>query len=253
MISKFTLICIFGLLIVQNAYGFEMDFLPGVNTLTFVKGLYTIGNKPVPQLQCIDLNDSVCSKYQIQQTTCRNIGRVKGNMIGWECTAVFPKDIRFDKLNVQCERYPDLNDNDYIIRGSCALRYSLRDTSVGIGLIIFAVIAGVFVLVAIIACCIRCNRTHYHDHAPVSVVTGPACGTSVYTVPIAPAVVPVPTYYPSHHHDVHVGFSGTSYRNDGFSNTHVDTGYSGTTYRDGGTFDSGFTGVDTGYSGTDFR
>lgn len=169
-------------------------------------------------MQCKNLRDSVCSKFEISVATCENIGLVKGSdNVGWKCSAQFPENIKFDALNVQCERYPGESRGMYVIRGSCALRYSLLDTNgPNVGLIIFGVIAGIIILVLLVTCCIKCNSaTVYHDHAPVSVVsTTPNCG--VYTVPVAPAIVPVP-YYSNHHHHSGSHFSGLLFQTFHFS------------------------------------
>lgn len=110
--------------------------------------------------------------------------------------------------------------------------------------------------------CVKCCQgevnggTVYTTHSP-TVVTRPA----IYSTPVvAPAVI-APTYYPSPAYTTtNIGYSGTSYRNDAYDNTHVSTGFASTSFRTDDNYSSGYTGggdysgnTETGYSGTSFR
>ena len=123
---------------------------------------------------------------------------------------------------------------------------------------IFGVIFVILFFSCIVFMCMKCCQgevggTVYTTHSP-TVVTRPA----IYTTPtvVAPAVV-APTYYPPPYTTTNIGYTGTSYRNDAYENTHVSTGYAGTSFRNDDNYSSGYTGgggdTDTGYAGTSFR
>lgn len=202
------------------------------------------------------------------QVDCHNLGYIRGS-IKWKCQAVLEKDISFDNLDVQCERAYDGPFSDSVIVDSCGLAYSLRRISYS-GQII-GWIVGVAVILLFFTCvvymCVKCcegevGGTVYTTHSPTVISPRP----TVYSTPvIAPAVV-APAYYPSPAYTTtNIGFSGTSYRNDAYDNTHVSSGLASTTFRNdyssgytGGNYSTGYTGgndsnIDVGFAGTSFR
>lgn len=54
---------------------------------------------------------------------CKNEGW-DGTSVNWRCEANLQRGRRLENTQVRCEAYPD-GDKEYILKGSCALSYSL--------------------------------------------------------------------------------------------------------------------------------
>ncbi|GAA5943394.1 uncharacterized protein JCM15063_002934 [Sporobolomyces koalae] len=78
-------------------------------------------NHPVPQLTCIG---TLCYQYEPETIQCQAVGQDGGGGLEWKCQAELPNGIKFGQVEVGCEGW-DGPDDEYILRGSCALTYSL--------------------------------------------------------------------------------------------------------------------------------
>jgi len=102
----------------QLCYGFERVKLKDVEAITFYRGRYTTGRKPIPMLTCTGL-----CKNSPEIVQCQNVGW-DGIDAQWKCNANLDKNVKFSKISVNCEGYDHPHDS-YIIAGSCGLEYEL--------------------------------------------------------------------------------------------------------------------------------
>ncbi|XP_072050912.1 store-operated calcium entry-associated regulatory factor-like [Amphiura filiformis] len=104
--------------------------LSGVNTLTLYNGKMTTGRRssPVKQLQCVG-GSAGCSAFTPQVVQCYNRGS-DGYDAQWECKSDMDNAYRFGSIEVTCEGY-DHPDDEYVLKGSCGLEYTLDLTKEG--------------------------------------------------------------------------------------------------------------------------
>ncbi|XP_033103550.1 store-operated calcium entry-associated regulatory factor-like [Anneissia japonica] len=104
--------------------------LQDVSVLTLKDGYMTTGRRssPVKQLQCIG-GTAGCSAFRPQVVQCYNRGS-DGYDVQWECKSDMDNAYRFGKIEVICEGY-DHPDDEYILRGSCGLEYTIDLTKEG--------------------------------------------------------------------------------------------------------------------------
>jgi len=103
--------------------------LRDVTAITLHNGKMTTGRRaaPMPQLICIG-GSAGCSPDIIPDVVqCKQVGW-DGYDATWECTADLDVKYRFGEIAVLCEGY-DFPEDEYILRGSCALEYKLEKTS----------------------------------------------------------------------------------------------------------------------------
>ncbi|PWN50677.1 DUF1183-domain-containing protein [Violaceomyces palustris] len=89
-----------------------------IKALTFYQGKQTAYRRtsPLAQLTCLG---KPCSRYQPDVVQCVSVGDDQ-----WKCTADLPPSIRMGRVEVSCEGW-DHADDDYILKDSCALEYTL--------------------------------------------------------------------------------------------------------------------------------
>ena len=78
--------------------------------------------KPVPQMECFG---ELCKEWQVEAAWCVNQG-FHENKFHWLCVAKFDHEFEFKDYVVECEGYGIGTEYESIVRGSCALRYSLE-------------------------------------------------------------------------------------------------------------------------------
>lgn len=104
--------------------------LNSVPNLVFKRGEFTASggrNKPLPQLNC--LSGSACNtEFEPSTVLCTNIGKdyATGDP-AWKCTSEVVEGLRLGKTDVVCEGFRT-RDDPWILRGSCALDYTLEGT-----------------------------------------------------------------------------------------------------------------------------
>lgn len=82
---------------------------------------------PPIQLNCVG-NRALCSdRYKPTTVQCSNSGS-DGQDTQWRCEAEMDADVAFDKVEVSCEGYY-APDDEYVLKGSCGLDYSLKYTN----------------------------------------------------------------------------------------------------------------------------
>ncbi|XP_062243792.1 store-operated calcium entry-associated regulatory factor [Platichthys flesus] len=104
--------------------------LRDVQVLTLYKDRYTRAqrSKPIPQLQCVG-GSAGCQAFVPEVVQCQNKGW-DGVDVQWECKTDMEHAYRFGRIEVSCEGYNHPAD-DYILKGSCGLEYSLELTEEG--------------------------------------------------------------------------------------------------------------------------
>ncbi|XP_022643900.1 store-operated calcium entry-associated regulatory factor-like isoform X1 [Varroa destructor] len=92
-----------------------------INVLTFKAGRLAVRMRTMPpaQLTCL----SGCIGELPSSVQCKNEGW-DGTSVNWRCEANLQRGRRLENTQVRCEAYPD-GDKEYILKGSCALSYSL--------------------------------------------------------------------------------------------------------------------------------
>ncbi|XP_034044320.1 store-operated calcium entry-associated regulatory factor [Thalassophryne amazonica] len=104
--------------------------LRDVQVLTLYKDRYTTArrSRPVLQLQCVG-GSAGCHSFVPQVVQCQNKGW-DGVDVQWECKTDMDSAYRFGPIEVTCEGYNHPHD-DYILKGSCGLEYTLELTEEG--------------------------------------------------------------------------------------------------------------------------
>ena len=106
--------------------------LESIKALTFQKDKDTTHRRvsALPQLSCI--GGSGCQYFQPESVRCVNSGSsYDASSIEWTCTASLPPEVKLGSTDVVCEGY-DNPDDDYVLKGSCALEYRLLLTDIGV-------------------------------------------------------------------------------------------------------------------------
>ncbi|OTF79830.1 DUF1183 domain containing protein, partial [Euroglyphus maynei] len=103
--------------------------LKDIQTLTLYSDRWTKSRRtsPIQQLTCV--GGGQCNRINIQSAQCYNRGS-DGQSIQWECKADMPSRYKFGQLEMSCEGY-DSADDEYILAGSCGLRYTIDERSGG--------------------------------------------------------------------------------------------------------------------------
>jgi cbb3-type cytochrome oxidase subunit 3 len=115
-----------------NGYGYGDRILESeIDVLTLTKGKKTTGRRsdPIDQLNCVGGTARGNSKYYPGSVQCKNQGS-DGYSTQWECKADLDEAVKFGSVSVNCEGY-DYPEDPYILKGSCALEYSLDFTGKG--------------------------------------------------------------------------------------------------------------------------
>jgi len=109
----------------------DRQLLTKVTALTFYNDRKTTGRRtsPVDQLQCVGGSARGAYQYYPAVVQCHNKGD-DGYNVEWECKADLDDDVKFGKVNVNCEGYDSPYD-PYILKGSCSLEYNLEYTHKG--------------------------------------------------------------------------------------------------------------------------
>ncbi|KAK6605517.1 hypothetical protein H4I95_05323 [Botrytis cinerea] len=82
----------------------------------------------VPQLSC---SGPGCRHYKVDVMRCTNQGSdYSSEDIQWSCTANLPEEFKLGSTDVICEGY-DSKDDEYVLKGSCAVEYRLLLTEEG--------------------------------------------------------------------------------------------------------------------------
>lgn len=79
------------------------------------------------QLKCVGSRDLCSERYKPTTVQCHNTGS-DGVDVQWRCEAELDSDVAFDNVQVSCEGYYAPED-EYILKGSCGLEYSLKYTN----------------------------------------------------------------------------------------------------------------------------
>lgn len=95
--------------------------MDSLKTLYFKDGTQTWSRreKRLPQLRCVGNSKHLCSTYAPEVVLCQHMGDG-----AWKCEADLHKSVRLGAVDVSCEGWDGPGD-DYILRGSCQLRYNL--------------------------------------------------------------------------------------------------------------------------------
>jgi len=83
----------------------------------------------MPQLVCVGGSGGCSSDVAPKVVQCKQVGW-DGYDAQWECTADLESNYRFGEISVVCEGY-DYPEDPYILRGSCALEYTLEGSKHG--------------------------------------------------------------------------------------------------------------------------
>ena len=68
----------------------------------------------------------------VQALQCRQLGAgPAGSEAQWACTASLPPEFMLGSTDVVCEGYASAHDQEYVLRGSCAVEYRLLLTDAG--------------------------------------------------------------------------------------------------------------------------
>ncbi|XP_071510963.1 store-operated calcium entry-associated regulatory factor-like [Diadema antillarum] len=118
---------------VSGAFGFgksDRVRLEDVSVLTLHNGKMTAARRssPVPQLKCVG-GTAGCHEFTPQVVQCYNRGS-DGYDVQWECKTDMDNAYRFGQIEVTCEGYSS-PDDDYVLKGSCGLEYTLDYTKEG--------------------------------------------------------------------------------------------------------------------------
>jgi len=113
-----------------NSRESEAVLLQSVKAITLESGKYTIGNKPILQLQCIGGSAYGARNAYPDVVQCVNVGSDSSGDPQWRCEADLDTSVRFGKTKVSCEGYSHPQD-PYIWKGSCGLEYNLEYTQEG--------------------------------------------------------------------------------------------------------------------------
>ncbi|KAF6084850.1 store-operated calcium entry associated regulatory factor [Phyllostomus discolor] len=122
------------LLIVGPAEGWkdpDRILLRDVKALTLHHDRYTTSRRldPIPQLRCVG-GTAGCASYTPKVVQCQNKGW-DGYDVQWECKTDLDMAYKFGKTEVSCEGY-ESSEDQYVLRGSCGLEYSLDYTEHGL-------------------------------------------------------------------------------------------------------------------------
>ncbi|TGO41431.1 hypothetical protein BHYA_0022g00410 [Botrytis hyacinthi] len=104
--------------------------LSKVKTLTLRDNAQTSHRRvsAVPQLSC---SGPGCRHYKVDVMRCTNQGSdYSSEDIQWSCTANLPEEFKLGSTDVICEGY-DSKDDEYVLKGSCAVEYRLLLTEEG--------------------------------------------------------------------------------------------------------------------------
>ncbi|KAI9646151.1 hypothetical protein NHQ30_005591 [Ciborinia camelliae] len=104
--------------------------LSKVKTLTLRDNAKTSHRRvsAVPQLTC---SGPGCRHYKVDVMRCTNQGSdYSSEDIQWSCTANLPEEFKLGSTDVICEGY-DSKDDEYVLKGSCAVEYRLLLTKEG--------------------------------------------------------------------------------------------------------------------------
>lgn len=104
--------------------------LKDVSVLTLLADRMTSGRRSsaVPQLRCVG-GSAGCHAFRPRIVQCYNRG-YDGQDVQWECKTDMDNSYRFGEIQVSCEGY-DYPEDDYILKGSCGLEYTLDLTKEG--------------------------------------------------------------------------------------------------------------------------
>ncbi|XP_072239767.1 store-operated calcium entry-associated regulatory factor [Leuresthes tenuis] len=104
--------------------------LRDIQALTFYRDRSTTARRssPVPQLKCVG-GSAGCHVFTPETVQCLNKGW-DGVDVQWECRTDMDNSYRFGHIEVSCEGYSHPAD-DYILKGSCGLEYTLELTGEG--------------------------------------------------------------------------------------------------------------------------
>lgn len=118
--------------LVKSSYSWNHDsvLLRDIQALTFYKNRHTTARRsnPVPQLKCVG-GSAGCHVFIPEVVQCVNRGW-DGVDVQWECKTDMDNAYRFGVIEVSCEGYNHPSD-DYILKGSCGLEYTLELTQEG--------------------------------------------------------------------------------------------------------------------------
>lgn len=121
-------------IIVVISYGYTVNnndkiLLKDINTVLARKNEWTSGrrNSPIPQLICVG-GDAINESNRVTSILCKNIG-FDGIDVTWECNSVLDNDIKLGTVDVFCEGY-DYPDDPFILKGSCAVEYTLKYSNI---------------------------------------------------------------------------------------------------------------------------
>ncbi|KAM4751449.1 store-operated calcium entry-associated regulatory factor [Anableps anableps] len=118
--------------LMETTYSWNQDsvLLRDIQALTFYKNRYTTARRsnPVPQLKCVG-GTAGCYAFIPDVVQCVNKGW-DGVDVQWECKTDMDNAYRFGVIEVSCEGYSHPSD-DYILKGSCGLEYTLELTQEG--------------------------------------------------------------------------------------------------------------------------
>ena len=165
--------------------------LKDIQALTFQSGTSTKSRRssPIQQLTCT--GGGHCDSVQLTTVQCYNRGS-DGQSIQWECKADMPTRYKFGQLDVSCEGY-DSPEDEYILAGSCGLRYTIVDregggggggggggpgqTTPGPNAGYYSTITIIiFVLIALVCCFCMCRNPGSLGGACVGGILGYLCG-----------------------------------------------------------------------------
>lgn len=105
--------------------------LSSVKTLTFRTGKMTTGRRSSPIAQTICVGGSAQKHFQPDTIRCKNAGSsYSSEDVEWTCTASLPVEFKLGSTEVVCEGY-DSPEDEYVLKGSCAVEYRLVLTDVG--------------------------------------------------------------------------------------------------------------------------
>ncbi|XP_027199980.2 store-operated calcium entry-associated regulatory factor-like [Dermatophagoides pteronyssinus] len=118
-----TLVMMIAMVMAQNN---DRIKLKDIQTLTLYSDRWTQSRltSPIQQLTCVG---GYCNKVKIPTAQCYNRGS-DGRSIQWECKAEMPSKYKFGQLDMSCEVY-DSPEDEYILAGSCGLRYTIEKRS----------------------------------------------------------------------------------------------------------------------------
>ncbi|KAL9054769.1 MAG: hypothetical protein Q9162_003967 [Coniocarpon cinnabarinum] len=105
--------------------------LADINALTFHKDRQTTHRRvaSLPQLTCT--GGSGCKYYEADSVRCVNSGSsYDASSIEWTCKASLPPEFKLGSTEVVCEGF-DNADDEFVLKGSCALEYRLLLTDLG--------------------------------------------------------------------------------------------------------------------------